>query len=441
MPRVPALVAFGLAALLVAISSCAPAAEGPCTFQGKGLRIGERVPAGDGCNECTCLSSGEVSCTEFTCTGGGGGGGAGGGDGGPGEDDAGSPDEPDAGGDDRPPPDCEDADGDGYYPCDDPHYPEWPEALDCDDSRWFVQPGAYEFPDNNIDDNCNGETDEVVPCGCTHSGPNATAEELISAMDLCGDTIVSMQRSGDPQQFGVFRDYFTDIVPETGDCLAVISTGIVGATDIELGGESFCDCGSFSEGCFDDPDPENPGEDVCDLAQLRLTLSPPPNAKGIEFRFMFLTSEWPEFLCTQFNDTFYTLYESQAVNGGERANISFDAQQRQITVNVGFFEAPRDWTTPLDHTPFGATDSGASCTSLPVDGCTLPDYCNGNQDLGYIGSGTGWLVTRAPFEPGEETIEVIFSIHDEGDSLYDSIVVLDSFRWVPYRPVVQTTKD
>lgn len=429
---------------LLALVGCPDEPGGLCELNGQRLSLGQRVDKGDGCNECTCLSTGQMDCTERTCDGPGGDGGPGGGDdGGPrpgsdgGEGDAGQTD----GGDVRPPSDCVDNDEDGFHTCLDPNYPEWPQEVDCDDTRWFVQPGGYEFPGNNIDDNCNDEVDETPTCSCVADGNSVPGADFIAAMDLCDDTVASVSTSGDAQQFGVYSRFFEDISPQEGGCLGVLSTGIVGETDLELNGANLCGCGAF-DGCSPDPDPETPGDDVCDLAQLRLTLNPPPNAKGIEFNFMFLTVEWPEFLCTSFNDTFYTLYTSQAVNGGQQANISFDAEQRQITVNVGFFEAPRDWTVPLDNTPFGATDASASCTSLPVEGCFLPGYCNDpNYDLDRVGSGSGWLVTRAPFEPGEESIDVVFSIHDEGDGIYDSAVILDSLRWVPYRPRVQTTKD
>ena len=137
-------------------------------------------------------------------------------------------------------------------------------------------------------------------------------------------------------------------------------------------------------------------------------------------------------------------------------------------MNVGFFEAPRQWSTDLSQTPFGAEDSNPSCGTPLDDTCALPGYCpsyefcetpcdstqscvdldnSGNYgcfpteavDLNHAGSGSGWLVTRAPISPDDETITVTFSVHDEGDGIYDSLVILDSFRWVPYTPVVGTT--
>jgi hypothetical protein len=51
-----------------------------------------------------------------------------------------------------------------------------------------------------------------------------------------------------------------------------------------------------------------------------------------------------------------------------------------------------------------------------------PEYNN------KVGGGTGWLKTTAPVTPGE-TIKLRFIILDEGDSRYDSSVLIDNFKW------------
>lgn len=423
-----------LLGLLIGVSTGCPDATPPlCEYQGQGLQLGEMVPAGDGCNDCTCLSSGRMDCTERACnpvgpppppdagTS-------------PGHTDAGT--EPSDAGDARPPSDCVDLDQDGFYSCLDENYPEWPQVVDCDDRKWFVQPGGYEFPNNDLDDDCNGVRDDVATCSCTGIGTDSTALDLVTAMDLCDSTLGDVQTVGHVSQASVFTSFYDSIDPRSGDCLAVLSTGEAGATELQGTGQD-----TLNSCAFSDPLPDGESAEICDLAQLKVTLHPPTNALGLEFSFMFLSSEWPEWLCYDYNDTFYTLLRSEAVNGGEQANISFDSQQRQITVNVGFFEQPRDWTVPLDDTPLGGADY-ATCPSFTTNpACVLPEYCDEDVNLSYVGSGSGWLQTRAPIVPGEESVELIFSIHDEGDGNYDSIVILDDLKWLPYRPPVSTTKD
>jgi len=155
-----------------------------------------------------------------------------------------------------------------------------------------------------------------------------------------------------------------------------------------------------------------------------------------------MSTEWPEFLCLSFNDTFYTIVETEAVNGGAPSNISYDPQSRPITVNVGFFELPREWTTPLGNTPYGAPDGSGYCPSSSGN-CVLPDYCTDHPvgGLDYEGSGSGWLKTSAPVLRTEETIQVKFTIHDESDGIYDSLVIIDNFRWTPFTPEVGTVKE
>ncbi|XP_078330109.1 uncharacterized protein LOC111117500 isoform X2 [Crassostrea virginica] len=38
-----------------------------CEYNGRRYREGERFPSSDGCNTCTCGSSGQVGCTEMAC--------------------------------------------------------------------------------------------------------------------------------------------------------------------------------------------------------------------------------------------------------------------------------------------------------------------------------------------------------------------------------------
>lgn len=38
-----------------------------CTYDGETYKTGDSIPAGDGCNSCSC-DNGEVACTTITCT-------------------------------------------------------------------------------------------------------------------------------------------------------------------------------------------------------------------------------------------------------------------------------------------------------------------------------------------------------------------------------------
>ncbi len=217
-----------------------------------------------------------------------------------------------------------------------------------------------------------------------------------------------------------------------------------------------------SSGTDPDPNPEDgnhggygSGYDsdyVYDLAQLSIEVKKPSNVEGFAFDFMFLSSEFPEYLCQIYNDTFYALVTTTSL-GADPVNVSFDANDNEITVNNAFFEPANQWTTPLQLTPFGAHETYATCPYTPgsnwedlfddmlgADECTLPDYCSEPEAVNTVGSGSGWLTTTVPLASTDDTVKITFSVHDEGDGQLDSLVLIDHFRWVVDAEDVSTEK-
>ncbi|HSW60342.1 MAG TPA: hypothetical protein VLJ60_06050 [bacterium] len=93
-----------------------------------------------------------------------------------------------------------DIDGDGYTYCDG----------DCCETSWDcrgepdkINPGSYEFDDNNLDDNCNGEIDEKTICDeglalAVNDYPG-NAEKLAKGMGVCtGLLSAELSLAGDP---------------------------------------------------------------------------------------------------------------------------------------------------------------------------------------------------------------------------------------------------
>ena len=131
-----------------------------------------------------------------------------------------------------------------------------------------------------------------------------------------------------------------------------------------LGGDKNVQTGTDFFVTNDDPDPTPGGgllggdDSVYDLAQLSVEVKKPSNVEGFAFDFMFLSSEFPEFLCQIYNDTFYALVTTASM-GAQPVNVSLDGEGNEITVNNAFFEPANAWTTPLQLTPFGAPSSFA----------------------------------------------------------------------------------
>jgi hypothetical protein len=93
--------------------------------------------------------------------------------------------------------------------------------------------------------------------------------------------------------------------------------------------------------------------------------------------------------------------ESEAWTG----NISFDEDGSPITVHSVFL----DYRTASAQCP--------TCQAPELAGFSMQEH-----------AGTKWLTTRAPVEPSEQ-IEVVFAIFDLTDNMFDSVVLLDGFRW------------
>lgn len=49
-------------------------------------------------------------------------------------------------------------------------------------------------------------------------------------------------------------------------------------------------------------------------------------------------------------------------------------------------------------------------------------------DSSSTGSSTGWMVTEWPIEPREE-FDLVFHVHDTGDGIYDSEVIVDGIQF------------
>jgi hypothetical protein len=160
-----------------------------------------------------------------------------------------------------------------------------------------------------------------------------------------------------------------------------------------------------------------------DSTGLQLSVRTPTNAKSFAYRFNFFSTEYPEWVCTAYNDGFVALLTSAYVPANPATNsknVSFDSANNPVSVNIGFF----------------TVTSGAKLTGTGMDGtCKNPN--NGSNQI--CGGGTDWLQTTAPIVPGE-TIDLQFNIWDTGDHQWDSIVLIDDFEWSVNPATIETKK-
>jgi hypothetical protein len=311
-----------------------------------------------------------------------------------------------------------DDDGDGYTE----------DQGDCNDNDPLVNPGAIEVQymsdgvtPEGVDNNCNGLIDEP-PTPCL-TDPTASPDDALNfarSIGIC-DHIVSAEFASptDPRARHIITDFGTVYVPRDGADMGVLSTGL--AVDENTPGWVIPQPGTNLGDSDTAPHPNPAGPDACspsgdpptvnDLAELRIVLQVPTNAKSFSYDFNFMSAEYPEFHCTSFDDTFEALLTSSTITGNP--NISFDTMGNPVSINVGFFTTCQAGSEPMG-TPPGTCMNYGDLAGTGFEGDT--------------GGGTGWLTTTAPVAPGEK-ITLRFVIWDEGDHIYDSTVLLDNFHW------------
>jgi hypothetical protein len=157
---------------------------------------------------------------------------------------------------------------------------------------------------------------------------------------------------------------------------------------------SLVGAGTPPTGFPQDVPPCSGSPNINDDIALELQLRAPTNAVGYSFDFDFYSFEYPEWVCTSFNDQFIALVTPPPM-GAINGNISFDSMTNPVSVNIAFFEV---------------------CSRCPLGTAELSGT---GFDVWDDAGATGWLVTQAPGTGGDE-VSIRFAIWDTGDSAWDS---------------------
>ncbi len=367
-----------------------------------------------------------------------------------------------------------DLDADGYSSC----------AGDCCDSTadgctepQLVNPGAFEVDGNQLDDDCDGTTDNAL-AGCDDglASNSSTAMDYARAIGLCqvatdgkwgvvSATLTLAGGSGNPAaQSRSIRTAFGGTAVREGMSMAVFSTGnAADANDanppyaaFQVGADKGTTSGFPADwvaanggnlpsapGC-----PDVLGNDAFDSVMLTLTIKAPSNARSFSLNADFFSAEYPEWVCSPYNDFLVILLDS--AYAGDPPNPA--------DKNLATYTAPNSSVYPVGvNLAFGDTGLFRQCKNGPT-GCTTESNpgnqttCTGIGELtgtgfdvanppspsplisgwcgssNFAGGGTGWLETRGNVAGGE-TITLRIAIWDTSDPIYDSLVLVDNFQW------------
>lgn len=338
-----------------------------------------------------------------------------------------------------------DHDGDTYTGADN-------DCADCDPT---INPSAYDFGGDFVDQDCSGAADdEPTSCDSGLAVASTNAYDFAKAMELCQTTTLGSKDWGvitpgakfvqanvnladgtgaalpNAIQYGIVPHSGTNNPPRKGVNMAMFSSGTARAPLatgwINPNGSGFqantatAMPNQFPKnkaGC-----PAAQANEARDSSGLWMMIRTPSNAKSFSFKFNVFSAEYPEWVCTEYNDTFIArlltgfLPANAPANGN---NISFDANNNPVTVNNAFFTVP----------------GCSNCTSPLLNGTNLDGACGNDR----CGGATDWLYSAAPVNPSE-IIRMNFEIWDEGDSQWDSWVVIDDWQWSIETTSIQTGK-
>jgi hypothetical protein len=328
-----------------------------------------------------------------------------------------------------------DGDGDGFTPG----------SGDCNDCTAQMNPAAYDYPGNTVDEDCNGTPDDE-PIGCDTAAvdvgygdpvvaaqvigicrmASATSWGLVSAKYVMADGTAGMN----DLSHGLLSNFGPGVQPREGTNLLALSSGTARRPSDPgfLSPEGIF--GPFPGMGMNTTSSTPPGwpkdSPSCavqtandttanDPAALEVVIKTPSNANELSFDFNFYTYEFPEYVCTQFNDFFVALV-NPAPQNAQDGNVSFDSQGNPVSVNNGFLEVCNAQSAGGKNFPCALGPGQLQGTGYDEPARTGPH------------AATGWLNTRAPVPPGQN-ITIRFAIWDMGDHILDSTVLVDNVTW------------
>jgi hypothetical protein len=177
-----------------------------------------------------------------------------------------------------------------------------------------------------------------------------------------------------------------------------------------------------------------------DSIMLVLTMRAPTNARAFSFNSFFLSAEYPEWVCTTFNDQYIALVDTPS---GTPSPIANPVDKNLMT----YVKGGKKYPIAINIAGIGGTTLFSVCDALSESGPCMGTKVDQNScSLGagalagtgfespatnpcLIGGGTYWLTTAGNVVPGQ-IVQIRIAIWDVGDASYDSLALIDGFQWL-----------
>ena len=176
-----------------------------------------------------------------------------------------------------------------------------------------------------------------------------------------------------------------------------------------------------------------------DSVMLYLRIRAPTNARAFQFNGYFFSVEYPEFVCTDYNDQLIALVDTPTgtpqpiPNPVDKNLMTHDAMGTHWPIGINIAHGTNLFrvcdAASMTANCSGTTVASTSC-ALGASDLTGTGFESDPLNPGCLqGGGTGWLKTVGNVIPGE-VMELRIAIWDVGDHIYDSTALLDNFQWL-----------
>ena len=171
---------------------------------------------------------------------------------------------------------------------------------------------------------------------------------------------------------------------------------------------------------------------------LVLTIRAPTNARAFSFNSYFFSAEFPEYVCTPYNDQFIALVDTPNGTPSPIANpvdknlmtLTQNNQKWPIAINIASGTSvfsvcdAASKSQQCQGQQVSSISCGLGATQLDGTGFEKPatDNC-------LVGGGTYWLTTAGNVIPGD-TVQLRIAIWDVSDSIFASTALIDGFQWL-----------